>query len=247
MCLCTVVSGGGRPDLFVFAYDSCRRVHNISNRTRRRNMKMMHLACGAFLCFLGAACGGVDPVGTETAKEQGPAPAKGASGHSSTSAASTMTRTNTGIGTWEITVGEGGYRAVGRGDDGRSIVEFRAADVDACSQRNGKLVPTESKESSSGLLVSVTCATSAELTSVDSTTRLMWQRLALDTGPNKGEERAFSASPSPSCPPQTNLKCCGHVTLWCEDQWTNANFECETSGWYICGGCWHWLPTCQDL
>lgn len=210
-------------------------------------MKTMHFACGALVCLFSVACGSADGTNTETPKGSDPSISNSESEHRSTTAASARTQADTGIGNWEVVVGDGTYRAIGRGEGGRTIVEFRAADAEACNRNNGKLIPTESKESPSGRLVTVGCVANTEATAVDAGTQLMWKRLAVDTGPMKGEERAFSASPTPWCPTQTNFMCCGHVTMWCEDQWTNANFECETSGWYICGGCWHWLPTCTDL
>ena len=204
-------------------------------------MKIRHFVWSAFVCLIAAACGGADGANTQGSDTTDPAaPQGGASGKASVSLASEKTKVETGIGTWEVSVNDSSYHAIGRDADGRLLVDFRASNVASCNQKKGILVPVESKElPSEGRAVSLGCSTDAGSRSVDSKTQLMWQRLSSDLGPDKREPHAqyYTPKEATSCEPRTNLLCCGHVTLWCEDQWTNANLECETSGWYICGGC----------
>jgi hypothetical protein len=211
-------------------------------------MKMRHFASMAFVCCIAAACGGADGVDTGPSATDPASSPEGTTERLSMVAASGKTNTATGVTTWEVGARVNGYHAIGRDADGRQLVDFRATDVASCSKKKATLVPLESKAlPAGGRAVSLGCSTEASAQSVDATTQLMWQSLSSDTGPQQREQVAqYSPNESPTCEPKTNLLCCGHVTLWCEDQWPNQNWECETSGWYPCGACWAWTPWCVE-
>jgi hypothetical protein len=207
-------------------------------------MKTMHFVWSAFACFIAAGCGAADGVITSDPNGTNSPHQGGASEQTSKLRASEKTKAETGISTWEISVNDDSYRGIGRDAYGRSLVDFRASNAAACT-KNGTLVPADSNDGQQP--VYLRCSTDTAGRPVDAKTRLMWDRLSSDTGPAQAEHQSQLSAPSEAlnCPTQTNTMCCGHVTLWCEDQWTNQNFECETSSWYICGTCFSWSPACN--
>jgi hypothetical protein len=211
-------------------------------------MKIIHFVWSAIGCFVAIGCGGADGGIAQGSNATGTAAPQGGASEVSALPASEKTKTETGVVTWEVGASDSGYHGVGRDADGRLLVDFRASNVASCNQNKGTLVPVEAKEGpSEARSVTLGCSADAANRSVDAKTQLMWDRLSSDLGPSKGESKSQLAAPTegPNCPTQTNTLCCGHVTMWCEDQWTNANFECETSGWYICGTCFSWTPWCS--